>query len=129
MTVGLWAEWALACYSLVSRSRSVEAVSSAKASARPGASVNYTHSLRARQRTCSGSACAGSLSGLKPLLYAMVKCVLATKGGEERGERRGGQKGDTSPTRRLSTRRKQRLSFSFCGRKREAAYSRVQVRK
>lgn len=41
--------------------------------AQPGWYINtILDSFKARTHTCSGSACIGSLSGLKPLLYAMV---------------------------------------------------------
>jgi hypothetical protein len=40
---------------------------------------------RTALQTCSGSACIGSLSGLKPLLYAMVGvAVLEVCGGRDR---------------------------------------------
>lgn len=53
------------------------AVSSGTSFVRPkGVCVNdvYTLILQGHSCTCSGSACAGSLSGLNPLLYAMMRC-------------------------------------------------------
>lgn len=79
----LWGEQARACCSQAVRWMCVEVVSPERAFAPPEERQWRAYHCGASQHTCSGSACAGSLSGLKPLLYAMVRCVRC----EGRGRR------------------------------------------
>lgn len=74
-SAGLWGERVRACCSQAVRWKSVEVVSPGRAFAQPEERQWRAYHCIASERTCSGSACAGSLSGLKPLLYAMVGCV------------------------------------------------------
>jgi hypothetical protein len=75
VSAGLWGERVRACCSQAVRWRFVEVVSPGRAFAQPIECQWRAYHCRQSRRTCSGSACAGSLSGLKPLLYAIVRCV------------------------------------------------------
>lgn len=78
---------AQACCSRASRWMCVAGATTGRASAQPGPCQRRTpHYFLSATRTCSGSACAGSLSGLKPLLYAIV-CGEGRRGRREWGWR------------------------------------------
>jgi len=74
-SAGPWGERVRACCSQAVRWRFVEVVSPGRAFAQPEERQWRAYHCGSSTHTCSGSACAGSLSGLKPLLYAMVRCI------------------------------------------------------